>query len=59
MVNDLVPPYLSAIVPCNQGRIQDLGLRGGVSRREIWGPLKVPTIRITVVEKKRFYFRSL
>ena len=26
-----------------QGRIQDLGLGGGVSRRGIWGPLKVPS----------------
>ena len=28
----------------SQGRIQDLGLGGGgVSRRRIWGPLKVPS----------------
>jgi hypothetical protein len=27
----------------HQGRIQDLGLGGGVSRRGIWGPLKVPS----------------
>ena len=26
----------------DQGRIQDLGLGGGVSRRGVWGPLKVP-----------------
>ena len=27
----------------NQGRIQDLWLGGGVSRRGVWGPLKVPS----------------
>ena len=27
---------------CTQGQIQDLGLGGGVSRRGVWGPLKVP-----------------
>ena len=27
-----------------QGRIQDLGLGGGVSRRGVWGPLKVPQL---------------
>ena len=27
----------------DQGRIQDLWLGGGVSRRGVWGPLKVPS----------------
>ena len=26
----------------NEGRIQDLWLGGGVSRRGVWGPLNVP-----------------
>ena len=27
----------------NQGRIQDLWLEGGVSKRGVWGPLNVPS----------------
>ena len=31
------------IIYHHQGRIQDLWLGGGVSRRGVWGPLKVPS----------------